>query len=346
MRTILVIRSSAMGDVAMTAPVIKAVLAAYTDVRIVMLTRQFYAPFFGDVERFEIHDIHLANQHRGVGGIYRLYREINKRYKIDLIIDLNDKLYSKLLRGFFSFSGIQSFHIDKGRDEKKALTRRLGKVKRQLRTSIMRYADAFGSAGLPVNVEQTLCRNPKELPVGFAPKNELWIGIAPFAQHAGKVIKIETVKESIMLILKRYPQSKTFIFGGGDAECRLAQELEQEFANCFSVVGKVTLSEEMDVISNLDLMVSMDSSAMHIASLVGVKVVSVWGATHPFAGFLGMGQSVENAVQITDMDCRPCSVYGHRQCYRKDHACLNRITAEMILKKVEGVIGSADSHNR
>ena len=86
--------------------------------------------------------------------------------------------------------------------------------------------------------------------------------------------------------------------------------------------------------SHLDVMVSMDSANMHLASICGTRVVSVWGATHPFAGFMGWNQSTADAVQA-DMPCRPCSIYGNRPCLRGDYACLTSIQPEAIVQKVE-----------
>ena len=43
---------------------------------------------------------------------------------------------------------------------------------------------------------------------------------------------------------------------------------------------------ELNLMSHLDVMLSMDSANMHLASLVNIPVVSVWGATHPYAGFM------------------------------------------------------------
>jgi len=85
-------------------------------------------------------------------------------------------------------------------------------------------------------------------------------------------------------------------------------------------------------------MISMDSANMHLASLFGVPVVSVWGATHPFAGFMGFGQSPDRAVQIDDLECRPCSVFGNKPCFRGDHACMEWITPERVLEKVGQVL--------
>jgi len=81
-------------------------------------------------------------------------------------------------------------------------------------------------------------------------------------------------------------------------------------------------------------MLSMDSANMHLASFVGVPVISIWGATHPYAGFYGWNQSPDNAVQI-EMECRPCSVFGNKKCFRGDYACLLNIKPQLVLNKIE-----------
>jgi len=81
----------------------------------------------------------------------------------------------------------------------------------------------------------------------------------------------------------------------------------------------------------------MDSANMHLASLVNLPVVSIWGATHPLAGFMGYRQSEENAVQV-EMDCRPCSIYGKKQCKFGDYRCMTTITPQMILQKIIKVV--------
>lgn len=322
-----------MGDVAMTAPVLRAVTKAYPELRIIMLTKDFYEPFFEGIDNLTIHNIDLAEQHRGVMGIHKLYHELLGIYKIDLIVDLNDKLYSKLLRWHFWRSGVPSFHIDKGRKEKKALTERHNKVLVQLRTSVARYGDVFAAAGYPVAVDDSLVRQAAPIPQIVDAKNERWIGIAPFAKHIGKVLPLPTVRKLIELIHVREPETRIFIFGGGSAERMVAQSIVSWYPWCTSVIGKVTLEQELNLMSNLDVMVSMDSSAMHMCSLVGTPVVSVWGATHPYAGFLGLGQSADRVVEVP-LECRPCSVYGHKPCWRGDYACLHNITAEQVYQKI------------
>ena len=83
----------------------------------------------------------------------------------------------------------------------------------------------------------------------------------------------------------------------------------------------------------LDVHVSMDSANMHLGSLVGKDVISIWGATHPYAGFYGYRQRPDLAIQ-TCLPCRPCSIFGNKPCYRGDWACLNTIEPEQVIKKI------------
>lgn len=347
---ILVIRSSAMGDVAMTAPVLAEVAWRYPQTEIVLLTKAFYAPFFEGIDRLTIHNINIdrGQVHRGFLGLLRLYGELRRTHrKVEAVIDLQDKIYSKLLRKFYAVRGIRTTHIDKGRAGKRALTARPEsgkKVMRQLRTSVERYADAFRAAGFelpPIGTDRAAYRQRRPLPTGLEivrSEGERWIGLAPFAQHRGKVYPLDRMREVARLLLEQSDRSvRLFVFGGGREERRLAEELAREVdpagERCLSVVGRFSLREELDLIANLDLMVSMDSSAMHMASLVGVPVVSVWGATHPYAGFLGLGQAEADAVGL-DLACRPCSVYGHKACWRGDYACLNDLPPQRICDRV------------
>lgn len=338
-----------MGDVAMAAPVLAEVARKYPGVGIVMLTRDLFAPFFDQIPNLTVHSIDFAQKHKGKRGLWRLFKELRKVYPdVERVIDLHDKIYSKVLRGFFRMAGIRTYHINKGRAEKKALTRRHHKIRRPLRTTVERYADVFRQAGLNLNkVPDSLdfYRVARPVPgsLGLEKKiGELWLGIAPFAQHKGKIYPFEKMEEVIGLLLKRFPSLRIFLFGGGETEKMQAGIWHDKWPeHVTSVIGKLDLRQEMNLMGNLDLMISMDSSSMHMASLVGLRVVSVWGATHPDAGFLGLGQVRKDAVGVdpAELTCRPCSVYGNKPCWHKPesdlyYACLAHLLPDRIVDRV------------
>ncbi|KAA6316472.1 hypothetical protein EZS27_033221, partial [termite gut metagenome] len=163
-----------------------------------------------------------------------------------------------------------------------------------------------------------------------------WIGIAPFAKHKGKIYPLEW-QEQVVAHFSKDLRVKVFLFGGGKTEQKILNEWVIKYPSVFSTADKLKMENELILMSWLDVMLSMDSANMHLASLVNVPVVSIWGATHPYAGFMGWNQSVENCVQV-DLECRPCSVFGNKKCFRGDYACLFSIKPERIIEKIQSLI--------
>ena len=335
---LLVIRLSAMGNVAMVAPVLVALRRNYPNLRITVLTPKFLQPFFREVGNIEFFAPDLKGRHKGVAGLLRLGRDLGR---FDLVADLHDVLRSKGLCRLMKLRGTRIERIDKGRAEKKMLTAPENKQRVQLKTTVERYREVFVRLGfdLPEIPLPSRIRYPMSEAVArlAGAHDGTWIGVSPFAQHEGKIYPLDKMRE-VMLRLARIPGARIFVFGGGDAEKAYAEEVAALQDNIVSVIGRVRLGQEMELISNLDLMVSMDSSGLHMSSLVGLPVVSVWGATHPFAGFYGFGQDPALAVQV-DMPCRPCSVYGNKPCLFGDYRCMRQITPGMIVSRVCGRLG-------
>ena len=334
-RHILVIRFSAMGDVAMTVPVIKALLNQNPDISVTYVSRPAFSDFFNDIPRLNFYKADLDYPYKGVNGILKLYRHLKKNEPFHVVADLHDNLRSKLLRRLFRLSGIPCAYIDKGREEKKRLTRFPWKVLKPLKATTERYADVFRALGFRVDLKHRLEKQPVlltgDLLAITGPKTRKWVGIAPFAKHKGKIYPLERTEAVIKALSER--DVSMFLFGGSLLEQEVCGQWQETYKNVVSTVNKLTMPQELDLISQLDVMFSMDSAGMHLASLRGVPVVSVWGATHHYGGFLGYGQS-ESDVVADDIECRPCSVYGNKPCFRGDYACLYRINPETVIAKL------------
>src|SRR5471030_3113302 len=155
-RHILVIRFSAMGDVAMTVPVIKALLNQNPDISVTCASRPAFSHFFNDLTRLTFFTADLDNQYKGITGILKLYRHLKKNEPFYALADLHDNLRSKVLRRLFRLSGIPCACIDKGREEKKLLTRFPGKVLKPLKATTERYADVLRALGFRVDLDHRL----------------------------------------------------------------------------------------------------------------------------------------------------------------------------------------------
>ncbi|MET0393249.1 MAG: glycosyltransferase family 9 protein [Chitinophagaceae bacterium] len=336
-RHLLVFRFSALGDVAMTIPVIRLLLDRYPGLQVSLVSDPFMQPLTEGIERLHFYPADTKAKFRGIKGLYALSRQIRKDIACDAIADLHNVLRTKLLR--FFLAGKPVAVIDKGRKEKKELTRPVDKKLRPLKTMFQRYADVFAGVGLPVqlNVNGGIVPRTANLKtINLSAINGPVAGIAPFAKHAAKLYPPDKMKE-VVSMLSQYPGITILLFGS-PAEAPILQEWEREIPHVYSLAGTMSFAEELDVIAGLDVMVSMDSANMHLASLYGIPVVSVWGGTHPFLGFYGWGQPPDNAVQL-DLPCRPSSVFGNKPCPVHGNAgCMNGITPAMIHDKVTDVL--------
>lgn len=339
---ILVIRFSAMGDIAMTVPVLYAVAKQYPHVRFTMLSRPFARPFFENLApnvSFMGADVH--KEYHGIKGLNALYRRLRAK-NFTAIADLHNVIRSNYLRMLFNIDQCRVAHLNKHRQQRKQLTAAKNKIFKPLPTAFENYAKVFEELGYPVTPEFTsIISNDKAnlrlLPKAIGEKKifQQWVGIAPFAAHRPKTYPLESMIKVIEQISAKHPSCRIFLFGGGDREMQNINSITAQYANCINASATLNgLNQELILMKNLGVMVSMDSANMHLASLVGIPVVSIWGATHPYAGFMGWNQSMDNAVQI-DLPCRPCSIFGKKDCMRKDYACMENISPETIVERVE-----------
>ncbi|MDD2798232.1 MAG: glycosyltransferase family 9 protein [Bacteroidales bacterium] len=335
-RKVLIIRFSALGDVAMTIPVVYSLAKQNPETEFVFLSKPALRKlFFNAPDNFTFEEIDFKNRHKGIAGLWRLFRELRKQ-DFDQIADLHSVLRSHILSFFFRFTGIQIASIDKQRKAKRELIAAKSEDKQQLPTSFERYEKVFRQLGFVVETQFTSIFATKgdttKLGDVISEKKEKWIGIAPFAKHTGKIYPIEKMEKMVALLSKE--NVKIYLFGGGNKEKMILGKWEETYPNVISTVGRIDMEKELILMSHLDGMVTMDSGNMHLASLVSCPVVSVWGATHTLAGFYGWNQNPTDAVQI-DLDCRPCSIYGNKECHRGDYACLNEISPQMLSLRIK-----------
>ncbi|WP_241507200.1 glycosyltransferase family 9 protein [Aquimarina sediminis] len=313
---VLVIRLSAMGDIGMTVPVLRTFRATYPNVKLTVLTRKFFEPIFSDIDNLEVYYADVEKTHKGFLGLIRLANELSK-FGIDAVADLHNVLRTNVLKRFFALRGIKVFQVDKGRAEKKALTRAKNKAFKQLKTTHQRYADVFEKLGYPIDLtthtfpeKQPLTPNIISLTQNSAKK---WLGIAPFAQYESKSYPLELMVE-VIEALDKDDHFEIFLFGGGKREGDILNNIASKYKNVTTVVGKLSFEDELKLIGNLDAMLSMDSGNAHLAAMYGVPTITLWGVTHPFAGFLPFGQPIENAIlpNMAKYDQIPTSIYGNK----------------------------------
>ncbi|WP_103326892.1 glycosyltransferase family 9 protein [Bacteroidetes bacterium endosymbiont of Geopemphigus sp.] len=333
-KNILIIRNSSLGDIVISLPLVNALCQKYPKHHFIFLTKKKFAPLFKAFPHLKVFLLEDDAKHKGFFGLLTLYREL-KAIGIYQIADLHGVLRSQILCFFFrNYQKIETSVIKKYRKERKSLTRKYGKKFQPLLPIIERYAEVFKKLGLEVKKDFS---PPKTATLAWVEKflglkkNEKWIGIAPFAHYSEKTYPLDKMERVIATLDKK--DLKIFLFGGGAHQKNVALNWAKKFTKVIDIIGRFDLSEELYIMNKLDLILTMDSSNMHLASMMGTRVISIWGATHPFAGFYGYQQNPVDAIQ-SSLSCRPCSIFGERKCWRKDQACLQELTEKMIIDKV------------
>lgn len=344
MAKVLVIRTSSFGDVALLAPVVYSVATHYPKDRFSVMTRQAYAPIFDHLGfNVNVIPVDTKKKHKGIFGLMKLVSK-SVRGGYSHVADTHDVLRSKVIRYsmFLTFSKVAK--IDKGRDEKNWMISSK-QTEPPLMHATERYMQVFEKLGFSAemvfkNLYDFKPRVFERLQDVITLKSDQWIGIAPFAQHQGKVYPIAQM-EQLVEKLSRRENTKLFLFGFGKGEMAIMNDWTNKYPAIVPHHDKLNLDRELLLISYLDVMISMDSANMHLASLVEVPVVSIWGATHPSLGFYGFGQDINNAVQL-DLDCRPCSVFGNTPCIykeeREEYKCMKGIEVDRVIAKIEEIL--------
>lgn len=331
-----------MGDVAMTVPLLLALKNNYPDVRITILTKPHFEPIFYSIKGIRVFSAEVKGKHKGLPGLWKLYREL-KGSSITHVADLHNVLRSTILRTFFTLSGIPTAKLDKARSAKKKLTQETSKIFSPLPSTFERYAQTLAQLGFPIDLDRTnvlkrqqLSRETRDFLDKSATKH---IGIAPFAAYPSKMYGLHLMETVIKgLLAKR--DCQILLFGGGASEVKQLQEIQSKFdGRVICVAGELSFTEELELISNLDVMLAMDSGNGHLAANYGIPVVTIWGVTHPYAGFTPYNQPIENSMlpDRNQYPLIPTSIYGNKFPEGYEEA-INTIAPNSIVDKVINVL--------
>ena len=320
MKRLLIIRFSALGDVAMLVPIVKQLALAYPDWHITMLSRQQTAPLFKDMpENVHFVGADLKGKHRGIKGLNLLLHDIHYQ-QFDAIADMHNVLRSKWLCWRMRLMGKRVATLCKGRWQKWLLTHTT--YNKPLPPTTQCYMRVLRQLGFSFSLA---CNSPSQpLRRGY--------GVAPFAAHQGKIYPLNKMEVVVRELAKS--GEPIYLFGAGKKEKEILDAWDEKYDNVYSLVGKYSMDEEIAFMRTLRLMLTMDSANMHLASIAGTRVLSIWGATHPNAGFLGYGQNECDCIQRNDLSCRPCSIYGKRTCRWGDYRCLDIAPHEIVEKLI------------
>ena len=305
-----------MGDVAMMIPSIRCLTIAYPDIKITVVTNGLYKPFFSEFKNINVFATDFKNSHKGIKGLLRLFNEL-KNLKPTHVADLHSVLRTHFLAILFKLRFIKIKKIDKLRSDKKRLFRKSNKVLKPLVPTQYRYSEVFCRLGFNIDLTTHQFPLPKIINdkaqdfISSIDNAKKKIGIAPFASFTGKIYPLDLMQKAVAFLQN---ENYVLLFGNGKYETDILKVWVKAYSNVLGCYVLDSLESELEIISNLDVMLSMDSANGHLAANYNVPVISLWGLTHPFAGYAPFLSKPENELTSNreTYPMLPTSAYGNK----------------------------------
>lgn len=334
--SVLILRFSALGDVAMTIPAIYSVARQHPDAKFYVATQPFFRRIFiNPPDNVNVIAFDLK-EYKGAIGLWKLVSKL-LALRPDCVADLHNVLRTWIIDGVFRMRGTRVQMLDKQRAQRKNQN-----LRDQRRPFIQRYFDVFNQLGLTctesfskLSLDGIDFRNSSF--AGIDLKNQILIGFAPFARYLNKSYPFLHGTDLVRRLCS-IPNVKVLVFGG-KPDSFTVEMWKAEVPDLVSVIGQGTIEQELLLMSRLDLMISMDSANMHLASLVGTRVLSLWGGTTPSCGFMGWKQREEDAL-VVGLPCQPCTTAGSDGCQLNNHQCMHSLTPDMIVQRILDIISA------
>jgi ADP-heptose:LPS heptosyltransferase len=329
-KRILVIRLSAIGDVALALPVLQNACSNNSEVDFYFLCKPFAAKILPEIANLKVIEWDTSKQ-----NVWAMAKRL-RALKLDAILDLHDVLRTNLLRVALPFHHWYVFN--KARHAKKQFLK-------YKTTSVVhtckRYENVFANAGIALKSDHQFSfeNDVDNSTLAYAASiqgNKKMIGIAPFAAHVQK-----SLPHSLLEKIIETADANIILFGGAhdnekiEALCNKYQHVHH--------TRQLNFRQQIQLMKYLQGMLAVDSANMHLAALYGVPLVSIWGATHPDLGFAPVTSAAHIAVQIAskELPCRPCSVFGNKPCGNNENlACFYKISVQEIMLAINTVVAA------
>ena len=330
---ILIIHTAFIGDIVLSTPLIKKIKDTYPDSDITYVTTP-------SGEAILKNNPHLNNiivydkrgEHKGISGVWQLGKRL--RYEnFNMVITPHRYLRSSIL------SWLSRSPIRKGYDIASGSCLFTEKIKYDRTKHEVEKLLSFVAPENKKRYEIELYPGEKEKMKG----DNLWkenlledkkvVVLAPGSKWFTKQWPVEYFNK-LAESLKKLSNIKLIVVGGKD-EINLPIEKE----NIIDMRGKTSLLELADILSRADVVVTNDSSPIHIASAFKKpRIFALFGPTIEKFGFFPWSLN-SKVFQVDGLKCRPCGIHGGKSCPEKHFKCMRDILPEEVFNEIKKYLG-------
>ncbi len=340
-RRILVIRLGQIGDIVLTAPLVRALKNRFPLSEISMLTKA----------RFTKLSSAIPGLHKTLSCPRSFFSLLDIRHKLrasdfDIVVDLQNNLKSR--RYSYVVSPKRLFRFHRWRKPRwffinfPSMRSKISKPK-QIPTQYLQVASALGidddGLGLELEVKAEWREAANVLLEEFRTKHDLnaedkVLIIAPGASRPTKIWSSEKWVEFLKLAYENGYRHQVIV-GAGRTDRRISKIIASMIQHPLMVTtDKTSIEVSIGLISLANKMVTNDSGPMHLAAGVGTPLVGIYGPTVEEFGFSPF-RCISEIAQVEGLDCRPCHPHGPKKCPRGHFKCMDDITPEHLMSKLE-----------
>jgi lipopolysaccharide heptosyltransferase II len=333
-KSILIIRMSAIGDIILSSPVIDSLREYFPEARLDYLIKKEheslvkYHPGLDNVIAFSKND--------GLRGLNKLVRQF-RADRYDLIVDLHGTLRSTYIR--FVSPGIMNRVYRKNSIERRILRWSEINLMDNAPRVCDRYYTALEDFGIARNgkkpkiyIDENSKSSIRKILDGQKKEPaEKYLAISPGASYQTKRWPSKYFTEAASDIALEKDLKVLLLGGGSDRKIseKIADELSEKGLLGEDLSGRLSLLESAAAISMSELLITNDSGLMHIADATGTPLVAIFGPTSKELGFYPIGEKAV-VIEIFGLSCRPCSLHGDKTCPKIHHHCMEQITPKEV----------------
>ncbi len=318
---VLIVRLSSIGDIVLCSPVVRVLYKAGHEVH--FLSKKSYvhllepSPYISKVLAFD----------ENWGSLIREVK--NEGY--DVLIDLHKNLRTLRLK---LFSGVKSYSFPKI-NLQKWMKVKFKRTKLPDVHIVDRYIKPIEVLGLNNDNEGLDYFFPEDFEFDWRSWlsqrgiEDNYIAWVTGGTHSTKRLPEEKIvdfaeKSSVNIVLI-----------GGPEEMEMGDRISKKFDHVLNAAGYTSIPQSSALILHSQLVISNDTGMMHIAAALKKKIISLWGNTIPEFGMSpNLPQHPQNhiAIEIKNLNCRPCSKIGYNKCPKGHFNCMNTIKTEDIIE--------------
>ncbi len=331
---ILLVRFSSLGDLVLLTALVDGLADLFPGHELHLATKEQYRELFDSNRHVE--KIHALPSGARFGDLIKLRSKLAAE-RFDIIIDAHNVIRSKFL--YRTLGARRKVQLGKDQIGKFSLINRGQGPDADFVSLKDRYLDLLEKLDVSVGPFPTRLDPPPET---VMTAEELFkagglegmsvIALAPGARWETKRWPEKNYRH---LAEKYTSDGYGVLVVGGDSEREICARVAAG-TTAVNACGSLSLMETAAALRKASVLVTNDSAPLHIAEAVGTPVVALFGPTVRQFGYFPLNE--KSVVLEKDLDCRPCSRNGARQCHIENRDCLDTIDSREVLEAVSQVL--------